>query len=145
MGRSYNPARIIKSSGVHTFYIGRPEDPVIQAFEAYCIHTEQTFSESCRDMIVIALVQLGLLEDPGIENNVFLEPGEGKFTSKYYSYRKRAESVRKAQLQRLEQERLEKEKQKKEKQKKEKKKEKETKKTKVTARRRVREYESAFD
>jgi hypothetical protein len=104
MGRSYNPARIIKSSGVHTVYLGRPDDPISQAFEAYCIHTEQTFSESCRDMIVMALVRLGLLKDPGIEEGLFLEVGEGSFTPKFYKYRKQAEMVRTKQLQRLESE-----------------------------------------
>lgn len=109
MGRSYNPARIIKSSGVHTFYIGKPEDPIIQAFEAYCIHTEQTFSETCRDMIVIALVHLGMIEDPGIDEDVFLNAGEGVFTPKYYAFRKNAEASRRLQLQRLEQEKMEQE------------------------------------
>jgi hypothetical protein len=104
VGRAYNPARVIKSSGVHTFYIGRPEDPIIQAFESYCIHTEQTFSETCRDMIVIALVHLGLIEDPGIDQGIFLNVGEGAFTPKYYEFRKQAEISRKLQLQRLEQE-----------------------------------------
>jgi len=117
MGRAYNPARIIKSSGVHTFYIGRPEDPIIQAFEAYCIHTEQTFSETCRDMIVIALVHLGFIEDPGVDKGIFLNVGEGKFTPKYYAFRKRAEESRKAQLQRLDQEKREQERVLKEKQK----------------------------
>ena len=104
MGRAYNPSRIIKSSGVHTFYIGRPEDPIIQAFESYCIHNEQTFSETCRDMIVIALVHLGLIEDPGIDKGIFLNAGEGTFTKKYYDYRKQAEISRKNQLQRIEKE-----------------------------------------
>ena len=117
MGRAYNPARIIKSSGVHTFYIGRPEDPIIQAFEAYCIHTEQTFSETCRDMIVIALVHLGFIEDPGVDKGIFLNVGEGKFTPKYYAFRKRAEESRKVQLQRLDQEKREQERVLKEKQK----------------------------
>ena len=108
MGRSYNPERIIKSSGVHTFYIGRPEDPIIQAFEAYCIHNEQTFSETCRDMIVIALVHLGLIEDPGIDQGVFLNAGEGTFTKRYFSYRKQAEISRKLQLERLGQKKKEK-------------------------------------
>lgn len=117
MGRAYNPARIIKSSGVHTFYIGRPEDPIIQAFEAYCIHTEQTFSETCRDMIVIALVHLGFIEDPGVDKGIFLNVGEGKFTPKYYAFRKRAEESRKVQLQRLDQEKREQERILKEKQK----------------------------
>jgi hypothetical protein len=101
LGRAYNPARIIKSSGVHTFYCGKPEDPINQAFEAYCIHTEQTFSESCRDMIIIALVHLGLIEDPGIDEGIFLKAGEGKFTSRYFKFRKQAEEARKVQLQRL--------------------------------------------
>ena len=101
MGRAYNPERIIKSSGVHTFYIGRPEDPIIQAFECYCIHNEQTFSETCRDMIVIALVHLGLIEDPGIDKGIFLNAGEGAFTKKYYEYRKQAEISRRQQLQRI--------------------------------------------
>lgn len=108
MGRAYNPARIIKSSGVHTFYIGKPEDPVPQAFEAYCIHTEQTFSETCRDMLVIALVHLGLIKDPGIAKGIFLKAGEGTFAPKYYAFRKRAEEGRKCQLQRLAQEEQEK-------------------------------------
>lgn len=101
MGRTYNPTRIIKSSGVHTFYIGKPEDPIIQAFEAYCLHTEQTFSAACRDMIVLALVHLGLLEDPGVDQGVFLNAGEGVFTSNYYTFRKQAEQSRKMQLKRL--------------------------------------------
>jgi len=109
MGRAYNPARIIKSSGIHTFYIGRPEDPIIQAFEAYCIHTEQTFSETCRDMIVFALVKMGLLEDPGIDEGVFLKAGEGKFTANYYKFRKEAEKIRTLQLSRLAKEKTEKE------------------------------------
>jgi len=112
MGRAYNPTRVIKSSGVHTFYIGQPEDPIVQAFEAYCIHTEQTFSETCRDMIVIALVRLGFIKDPGIDDGKFLNVGEGEFTPEYYEFRKQAEHSRKLQLQRLQ------EKQKKEKKKK---------------------------
>jgi len=107
MGRTYNPTRVIKSSGVHTFYIGKPEDPIIQAFEAYCIHTEQTFSETCRDMIVIALVHLGLLEDPGVDQGFFLDVGEGMFTPKYYEFRKQAEQIRKKQLVRIETQKLE--------------------------------------
>lgn len=102
MGRAYNPARVIKSSGVHTFYIGRPEDPISQVFETYCIHTEQTFSETCRDMIVIASVYLGMLEDPGIDKGVFLSVGEGVLTPKFYEFRKQAERSRKTQLKRLE-------------------------------------------
>jgi len=102
VGRAYNPARVIKSSGVHTFYIGRPEDPISQVFETYCIHTEQTFSESCRDMIVIASVYLGMLEDPGIEEGIFLNVGEGVLTPKFYEFRKQAERSRKMQLRRLE-------------------------------------------
>lgn len=101
MGRSYNPTRIIKSNGIHTFYLGKPENPISQAFEAYCIHTEQTFSESCRDMIVIALVHLGLIEDPGIDEGLFLKADEGELTSKYYKFRKQAEEIRKKQLQRI--------------------------------------------
>jgi hypothetical protein len=101
MGRSYNPTRVIKSSGVHTFYIGRPEDPISQAFEAYCIHTEQTFSETCRDMIVTALVHFGLIEDPGIDEGRFLDVGEGILTPKFYAFRKQAEHSRQAQLRRL--------------------------------------------
>lgn len=101
MGRAYNPTRIIKSSGVHTFLLGKPEDPIVQAFEAYCIHTEQTFSETCRDMIVIALVHLGFIEDPGIDEGRFLNVGEGTCTPKYYEFRKQAEVHRKLQLQRL--------------------------------------------
>lgn len=102
MGRTYNPSRIIRSSGVHTFYLGRSEDPISQAVEAYCFHTEQTFSETCRDMIVIALIHLGLIEDPGIDNGLFLDVGEGKFTPKYYEFRKQAEQARLQQLMRLE-------------------------------------------
>lgn len=109
MGRAYNPARIIKSSGVHTFYIGKPSDPIIQAFEAYCIHTEQTFSETCRDMIVIALVYMGFIEDPGIDKGIFLNVGEGTFTPKYYAFRKKAEAARRLQLSRLKKEKEEKE------------------------------------
>jgi hypothetical protein len=135
MGRAYKPDRIIKSSGIHTFYIGKPEDPVIQAFEAYCIHTEQTFSESCRDMIVIALVHLGFLEDPGIDDGIFLQVGEGKFTPKYYAFRRRAEDARRKQLQRLEQEREEKEKEQKQKEKK----------AKVRVQTKAKEAETAFD
>lgn len=105
MGRAYNPARIIKSSGVHTFYVGKPEDPIVQAFECYCIHSEQTFSETCRDMIGVALVRLGLIQDPGIDEGLFLNVGEGAFTPKYYEFRKQAEISRKLQLQRLAQER----------------------------------------
>ena len=101
MGRAYNPKKIIKSSGVHTFYIGRPEDPIIQAFEQYCVHTEQTFSETCRDMIVIALVHLGFIEDPGIDKGIFLNAGEGDFTPKYYEFRKQTEHKRKLQLQKM--------------------------------------------
>jgi len=110
MGRSYNPTRVIKSSGVHTFYIGRPEDPIIQAFEAYCLFTEQTFSESCRDMIVVALVHLGLIEDPGIDEGIFLDVGEGKFTDKYYEFRQQAEEARRQQLARIESEKAKKKK-----------------------------------
>lgn len=101
MGRSYNPTRVIKSSGIHTVYIGHPEDPISQAFEAYCIHTEQTFSETCRDMIVTALVHFGLLEDPGIDEGRFLDVGEGTLTPKFYAFRKQAEHSRQAQLRRL--------------------------------------------
>ena len=83
MGRAYNAKKIIRSSGVGTFYFGKPEDPIVEAFETYCIHTEQTFSETCRDMIVIALVHMGYLEDPGIKNwphgGLMLTAGEGKF------------------------------------------------------------------
>jgi len=101
MGRAYNPARLIKSSGVHTFYIGRPEDPISQVFETYCIHTEQTFSETCRDMIVIASVYLGMIEDPGIDKGVFLNVGEGVLTPKFFEFRKQAERSRQIQLKRL--------------------------------------------
>ncbi len=101
MGRAYKPTRIIKSSGIHTVYMGKSEDPITQAFEAYCIHTEQTFSESCRDMIVIALTQLGLIKDPGIKDGVFLKAGEGEFTEHYFQFRKDAEKIRTQQLARL--------------------------------------------
>jgi hypothetical protein len=101
MGRAYKPDRIIKSGGVHTFYLGQPEDPITQAFEAYCIHTEQTFSETCRDMIVIALTNLGLLKDPGLANGVFLKAGEGELTDYYFQFRKEAEKIRAQQLARL--------------------------------------------
>ena len=110
MGRTYNPSRVIRSSGVHTFYLGRPDDPISQAVEAYCFHTEQTFSETCRDMIVIALVHLGLIEDPGIDDGLFLDVGEGTFTPKYYEFRKQAEQTRLQQLMRLESQKLEKKK-----------------------------------
>jgi len=101
MGRSYNPTRAIKSSGVHTFYIGRPEDPISQAFETYCTFTEQTFSESCRDMVVYFLVKQGLIDDPGVDNGILLNAGEGKLTPKFYEFRKQAEQIRKEQLRRL--------------------------------------------
>jgi len=98
MGRSYNPTRVIKSSGVHTFYIGKEDDPIPLAFEAYCISTNQTFSESCRDMIVYYLVKHGLLEDPGVDQEIFLKAGEGKLTEKYLPYREAAELYRKEQI-----------------------------------------------
>ena len=104
MGRAYHPSRVIKSSGIHTFYIGRQDDPIVEAFESYCIHTEQTFSETCRDMITMALVKLGLLKDPGIADGVLLKPGEGEFTPKYYEFRKEAEKIRTKQLMRLDKE-----------------------------------------
>lgn len=109
MGRAYNPKRIIRSSGIHTFYLGKPEDPISQAFEAYCMFTGQTFSETCRDMIVIALVHLGFIEDPGIDQGIFLQAGEGAFTPKYYEFRRQAEESRRLQLMRLEQQHEEKE------------------------------------
>lgn len=104
MGRAYKPDRIIRSSGIHTFYLGQSEDPITKAFDAYCIHTEQTFSETCRDMIVIALTNLGLLKDPGIKDGVFLKAGEGEFTEEYYKFRKEADKIRTKQLARLAQE-----------------------------------------
>ena len=101
MGRAYHPSRIIKSSGIHTFYIGHEDDPIVEAFESYCIHTEQTFSETCRDMITMGLVTLGLLKDPGIADGIFLKPGEGEFTDRYFDFRKEAEKIRTKQLVRL--------------------------------------------
>lgn len=101
MGRAYNPTRIIKSSGVHTFYTGKPEDPLSQVIETYCIHTEQTFSETCRDMLVIAAVYLGYFEDPGIDDGTLLDVGGGVLTPKFYEFRKQAEQKRKQQLKRL--------------------------------------------
>ena len=102
MGRAYNPQGIIKSNGVHTFHLGKPLDPMVLVFEAYCIQTEQTFSETCRDMLGIAMIKMGLLKDPGVNEGQILKPGEGELTDKYYKFRKEAEKMRVLQLERLE-------------------------------------------
>ena len=96
MGRSYNPSRIIKSNGIHTFYLG--EGPIDQVLESYCVHTGQTVSESCRDMLVIAFVKLGFLKDPGVDEGRILKASEGEFTPKFLAFRKEAEKIRTLQL-----------------------------------------------
>jgi hypothetical protein len=52
-------------------------------------------------MVVYFLVKQGLIDDPGVDNGILLNAGEGKLTPKFYEFRKQAEQIRKEQLRRL--------------------------------------------
>jgi len=77
------PPTKTKSSGVHTCYLGRPEDPILKAVEAYCIMNQKTVSEACRDFIKSTLTDKGLIKNGTLtpEGIAFREEALAKLNS----------------------------------------------------------------
>lgn len=88
--RKYHPDRILKPSGVHSFYLGQDGDPLVEIFDSYCKIHQTTFSHGVRS----------ILEDFFRAKQLLDESGET--TEKYPNFRKQAEKARRQQKELLE-------------------------------------------
>lgn len=88
--RKYHPDRLIKPSGVHSFYLGQEGDPLVQIFDSFCMMNQVTFSHGVRS----------ILEDFFREKKLIDQ--HGNLTDQYSVYRAQAEKERARQKEILE-------------------------------------------
>ena len=63
--RKYHPDRILKPSGVHSFYLGQEEDPLVLIFDSYCKLNQCTFSHGVRSILTDFFQEKALLDGNG--------------------------------------------------------------------------------
>lgn len=75
--RKYHPDRdVVKNSGIHSVYLGQPQDPLVKVFNAFCQIHECTFSYGIRAILTEFFKSQSLLNEKGSLTSGFAKYSE---------------------------------------------------------------------